>query len=138
MAARKSWAEYSRAYRQRLEKHGINESNYRTASKAKARGHEHTPERPSQVYGKKRINPRYVEYANRHVGMVRQVIRKKDRLFGSTLKWNVQRANRNVHENPATHTPPTIAEMRAFLDMSPQDIIDIDWANDDWAFLFYH
>lgn len=138
MAARKSWAEYSRAYRQRLERHGINESNYRTANRRKARGHEHTPERPSEVYGKDRLPPRLVDYANRHRYLMRQVVRRKDELFGSTLKWNVQRATRNVGENPVTHKPVPVAMMERFLTMSEDDIVDIDWANDDWAFLFYH
>jgi len=138
MAARKSWEQYSHAYRQRLQRHGINESNYRTASRTRARGHEFTPERPSQVYNRDRIRPEYVDYANEHRRLARQVILKKDRLWGSTLKWNVQRAERNVHENPAKHIPPTMAEMKRFLAMSSQDVIDIDWANDDWAFLFYH
>jgi hypothetical protein len=44
---RKAWAERSPAQRARLERHGINESNYRTASADQmrtARGHKNTPE----------------------------------------------------------------------------------------------
>lgn len=149
MAARKSWAEYSRAYRQRLERHGINESNYRTAPKAKARGHLNTPERPSQVYDKQRIPPRYVEYANKHHNLVRRVIRHKERMFGTVHKFspkgsilNAQTAlevNPNrVRDAPTDRSAPTIAEMEAFLAMSVTDITSIDWFADEWTFLFYH
>jgi len=138
MAARKAWAEYSRAYRQRLEKHGINESNYRTASRTKARGHEFTPERPSQIIGKDRISPSHVEYANNYNRLERAAMRKKSRMFGSTLKWNKQRADDNIRRNPQTKKAPTIAQLRRFLDMDMDEFIDIDWSDDDWAFLFYH
>jgi len=79
-----------------------------------------------------------VEYANNRGRLENAAMRKKDRMFGSTLKWNQQRAARNLQRNPNTKKPPTLAQLQAFLDMDMDELVDIDWSDDDWAFLFYH
>jgi len=142
--ARKTWREYSPAYRARLSRHGINESNYRDASRQAARGHAKTPERPSLA----RKHPeRFPEYVRKHepkppqggptLSLAEQVIRRKEQLFGDYIKFNRTRSARVVRQNPVTHAPPDAKKMRRFLQMQA-DQLKVNWRNDEWAFLFYH
>lgn len=60
MASKRTWQSLSPAYRERLQKSGYSAKDYAAGkSRASARGHAQTPERPSQA----RKNPtRYVQY----------------------------------------------------------------------------
>jgi hypothetical protein len=140
MAARKTWDQYSEAYRKRLERNGITRDNYQSASKAKARGHEHTPERPSQTFAKdpSKVPARYRAYAQRQQSLTQRVAAHKRRLFRTSLKYNPARSNRNVRLNPATKRPPSRQAMEHFLTLGPDDVLNIDWSDDENAYLFYH
>ena len=137
--AQKAWKDLSPEYKARLKRHGITARNRNTkASKAKIsaiRGHAATPERPERAVK----NPqRYSTYLQNVTSIQNQVIAKKNAIWGSTFKYRNKRADRNVHTNPRTNRPPELALMKKFLALNMDDIADIDWRDDDWAFLFYH
>lgn len=142
--ARKTWAEYSPAYRARLTRHGITEANYRDVPRTKARGHQRTPERPAQARKHPEKYPEYVQKRRPPQGgpietLADRVIRRKEQLFGDFVKFNRKRSARAVHRNPATQQPPSQKRMQKFLAMNEADVMrNINWKKDEWAFLFYH
>lgn len=143
--ARKTWSDYSPAYRARLTRHGITEANYRDVSRTKARGHGRTPERPAQARKHPEKYPEYVQKRRRPpqggpaLTLAERVIRRKEELFGDFVKFNQKRSARAVHRNPTTHQPPSQKRMQKFLAMNASEVMrNVNWRNDDWAFLFYH
>lgn len=139
MAARKAWRELSAAYRKRLERKGVTAKNYNTpkgaALRQAARGHGKTPEHPERA---RKQPAKYREYISRRTDDLRQVIARKERLFGDRIKYR-QRGNENsVSKNPQTSEPPRLDYMRRFLRMTSDEVDLIDWSDDEWGFLFYH
>lgn len=142
--ARKAWGQLTPAYRARMARHGATGSNWATFDRKKARGHLRTPERPAQA----RKNPaKFPEYVAKRSpkppqggpsgpSLADQVIARKEKLFGDYIKFNGTRSARAVRRNPVTKQPPDIDKMRKFLAM--KSIQNINWRNDEWAFLFYH
>lgn len=136
MASRKSWDDLSPKYRARLERGGITRSTFATADKSAARGHKATPEHPQEAILKPHKYERYVQDRSDEM---RQVIARKERIWGHRPKYKRGRSARAVTEpNPVTKKLPTIQAMRAFLRMSDDDIAELDWRDDEWWFLFYH
>jgi hypothetical protein len=136
----KSWDQLSPAYQRRMSKAGLNAKNWASkdgaAIRQAARGHGKTPEHPERAV---KSPERFREYLDKRVDLERRVIAKKDRVWGSTLKFNAVRANSNVFLNPVTGRPPSVKYMNRFLKMSVAEIERINWKQDDeWAFLFYH
>lgn len=143
---RKSWGEYSPRYRRDLERHGITEKNYRSPEVAElrkaARRHTKTPERPERALR----NPgKYPEYLKKLDDLTAQIRAHKHRLFDGRInprtklaQYDKRRSDNNARINPVTKSPPNRAYVKRFLAMTEADIIDIDWSDDDWGFLFYH
>lgn len=142
--ARKTWADYSSAYRARLTRHGITEANYRDVPRTKARGHGRTPERPAQARKHPEKYPEYIQKRRAPQGgptesLADRVVRRKEQLFGEFVKFNQARSARAVRRNPATHQAPDTDLMRKFLAMTASNVFQkVNWRNDEWAFLFYH
>lgn len=135
--ARAGWDSLSDSYRGRLERSGVTRSDYeRGESIAKGRGHSQTPEHPERA----ELHPdRYREYVRRRTALEQQVIAKKEEAFRGSPKWNATRAARNVHKVPheGFTKPPSIRLMKKFLD-EDFDYDQVDWADDEWGFLYYH
>lgn len=125
----------SPAYRHRLEryaaKHGVSLSEARTA----ARGHAKTPEHPDRAHKRAGV---YRDYIQRRNTLERQVAAKKEALWGSSVHFRPGKSLNAVIINPATKRPPSLTRMEAFLQMTDDEIDDIDRDDDEWGFLFYH
>lgn len=139
MAARKPWRELSPAYRRRMEKAGLNARNWGTKRgdtlRQAARGHGKTPEHPARA---KKDPERYREYMQAKQDFMRQVIARKERVFGDRIKYSPRRSVENVNRNPRTERPPRRDYMKRFLAMRERDLDEIDWSDTEWSFLFYH
>lgn len=125
-----------------MERRGVTEENYATpegaALRQAARGHAKTPESPSRA---KKNPERYREYLHRKQDLYEQVIAKKERLFSTRIKYRANRAINNVTAMPVTGggtRAPKMSYLRRFLAMTEDDIVDVDWSNDEWHFIFYH
>lgn len=143
-APRKAWGQLSQAYRNRLTRAGITEHNYGTpegaALRQRARGHGHTPEHPDRAAK----NPsRYPDYVRQASDDHRQVIARKEALWGDLHSWRPRNAERNVligwkaRSNGRLMKAKT-SYMRRFLRMTADEVLSIDWSDDEWGFLFYH
>jgi len=128
--ARKGWDSLSPGYRQRLEKSGIGKAGYdRGESLQKARGHAQTPERPKASNAQQ-----FPRYHNERQKLVNAVNRKKQDFFGTSPKWNPQRAKANMSKHP-----PSLAKLRWALDASYEDWLDaIRESPEEYAWLGYH
>lgn len=128
--ARKGFNALSTAYRKRLEKAGITQADYDSgASLAGARGHLHTPERPSQVNPAKHAN-----YLQRRDTLIQQVIRKKHYYFSMAPKWNPAHDTKAFENNP-----PSIATLKFWSGLTREEWIDaIRQDRDVTPFLGYH
>jgi len=139
MAARKPWRDLTAAYRKRLSKHGLTEKNYNTPEGARlrqtARGHGKTPEHPERA---NKQPARYREYLNKGEDELRQVMARKERLFGDRIKYRPRSSENATHRNPQTKQRPRLDYMRRFLRMTPDQVNLIDWSDKEWGFLFYH
>lgn len=139
--ARKSWSELSPDYRHRLERAGVTPQRHREGGLEEARGHGATPEHPEDI---PTMSPerreKYREYIERRQDLIREVIAKKDRLWGSAERYNAKRSRDAVEKRmkEAGHVP-TMAKLQAFLDMTDDEVLAIPfWREPEWAFLFYH
>jgi hypothetical protein len=139
--ARKSWSQLSPEYRTRLERAGITPAQHATGDLARARGHGATPEHPTDITG---MSPegrqRYRDYIQRRQTLVREVIAKKDRLWGGGLRYNSKRSRAAVESRmrDAGHVP-TMAKLQAFMNMSDTEAQGFPfWRDPEWHFLFYH
>lgn len=143
MSVRKGWGQLSDAYRKRLERGGITRSAYeRGESIKKARGHESTPERPSDAYTI-RGRERFKNYLQRVSTLRRKVIDRKVRLFQQRFKWNDERARQFVMEGGAEVPRPGRQALQTVLDMDDEEFErfiprydDVD--RKEWRFLWYH
>src|ERR1019366_1986274 len=88
---RKAWNERSPAQRARLERHGINESNYRNADMRNARGHSHTPEHliAKTSAGRQKQETRYFQY------MESKKVQGEDRASKYATKSRAERIGKN-------------------------------------------
>lgn len=114
--ARKGWGALSPGYRARLEKNGISRQDYEAGTSIrKARGHEHTPERPSSY-----DRTIFVQYARNRGSLIRQLEEKKEELFGGRPRWKEERSKQNIRDYP-----PSIAQLKwAVNEASESDLID--------------
>lgn len=128
--ARKGWNALSAGYKTRLQKAGITKADYEAGgSITKARGHLHTPERPSQA------NPvKHAAYVSERDRLINRVTAKKQAFFGTSPKWNPLRAARAFKANP-----PSLAKLRYWADLSRQEWIDaIREDRDAITYIGYH
>jgi hypothetical protein len=139
--ARKSWSELSPDYRQRLEKAGITPAQHAAGDLAEARGHGKTPEHPADIPN---LSPekreKYQDYIQRRTDLIRQVVAKKERLWGGGTRYNPKRARAAVEDRmrEAGHVP-TMAKLQAFMNMSDIEAQGLPfWRDSEWHFLFYH
>lgn len=146
----KAWGQLTAAYRRRLERGGITAKTYGTpagnALRKAARGHGKTPERPERARG----NPNaYRDYLNRRAQVQRDVIAKKERLWGDVHKYKPGNANKAVMANPVPEFKQDYQAMRRFLSMSDNEAmtlvaqagLDADRKRHQvtqWYFMFYH
>jgi hypothetical protein len=107
------------------------------ATRADARGHRATPERPERA---SRNPEKYSDYIGRRAALEREVQALKTEIFSRSDKWRADRSQRHVKENPVTHKVPSMAAMQRFVDEGSDlfDAEDFDWNDDEWDFLRYH
>lgn len=128
-----------------MSSNGLTAKNWNTKKGAElrriARGHSTTPERPERA----EKNPeKYKEYIERRKAEIDAVDARKVLLFSDKIKYNAKRSINNVKVNPkwetgnATSKRPRSKYMKRFLSMSYDDVLAVDWSDDDWGFLFYH
>jgi hypothetical protein len=99
------------------------------ATKAEARGHGRTPERP----GRGRDRPEFETYYRKYNQLKVQAAAEKKRIWGSSDKWRSDRSFKAM----AKEDPP-MWQMERFLELG-EDITsleDFDWR--DWEWLYYH
>jgi hypothetical protein len=135
----KAWADLKPDYRKRLESKGITEANRFTpqakATRQAARGHGKTPEHPDRAA---KQPEKFTEYINRKASLHEAFKAKKIAMFGDQIKYKPSRSEKNANINPRTKKPPNPVYMRRFLAMTLDDVLLIDWSDDEWAILFYH
>lgn len=131
MAQRKPWNQLSPTYRARLEKAGITAEQFAAGASIKAaRGHEKTPERPTQY------NPQqFPTYAAKRQRLTAQLEQKKERVFGGSPRWNGERSHKWIRERP-----PSIAHLRwAVNEATDEDFYNaIREGPEAFTFLGYH
>lgn len=129
--ARKGWDSLSPGYRQRLEKGGISKTAYnRGESLQKARGHAQTPERPSQP----KQREKFPQYHSERQRLVNAVNRKKQDFFGTSPKWNPEKAKANMSK----YAPP-LALLRWAMDADYEEWLNaIREEPERYAWLGYH
>lgn len=124
--ARKGWQSLSDAYRKRLQKAGISESDYAGGASIKsARGHAATPERPIGYNAKA-----FPQYSQRRGSLEQQVQQRKEELFGDRPRWNSTKSLMHIRTKP-----PTFAQMRWFLAAEPDEVWDAirqDYEGHSW------
>ena len=102
------------------------------ASHNEARGHKATPEHPEEARPDK-----HQSYYQRRKALVNRANAKKEELFGPSDGWRKDRSDKNTAKNPITGHGPSLKMLEQFLS-DDFDIAEIDWTDDDWAFLYYH
>lgn len=113
---RKGWDELSANYRKRLERGGITKTQYASgASLKKARGHEKTPEHPTE----KDIVRKYPEYAQKRGTLLNRFRQRKRDLWGSAMRWSDEGSDANIRERK-----PTMDDLRKALAMTDKEFID--------------
>jgi hypothetical protein len=128
--ARKGWNALSPGYKSRLQKAGITEADYTAGSSITgARGHLHTPERPSQA------NPvKHATYLAERNRLVSRITRKKQHWFGTSPKWNPGKAAQAFRDKP-----PTLANLRYWDQLDRDEWIDALRSDESAAaYLGYH
>lgn len=128
---RRGWDTLSAAYRGRLERAGITQSDYERGESIRgARGHAQTPERPTQRITREQ----FPQYFNNRVRMTRELEAKKERIFGDSVRWTATKSSRAIREHP-----PSIAELKWALAASDEEIYDaISDNHEQYKFLAYH
>lgn len=128
--ARKGWDQLKADYRNRLERNGVTRADYERGASLKAgRGHERTPERPSLS------NPqKFPEYHRERQRLVNAVNHKKQQIFGSSPKWNPNKAKANIIKYS-----PSMALLRWAENASEDEWLDaIRESSEVYSFLGYH
>lgn len=135
---RKAWQALSDTYRRRLTNAGITPKQYSEGkSLSAARGHAKTPEHPERAT---RNPAKFPEYLSKRSDEMRQLIARKERVFGDRIKYRARSSERHARTNPQPSTGGKVNQsyVRRFLRMTEDQILLIDWSNDEWGFLFYH
>jgi hypothetical protein len=137
MATRKPWASLSEGYRERLARKGITEASHSSgASLKKARGHENTPEHPSEAITKPREYPDYMRERSRLMSQVRA---RKYRLWGESHKFNDRRANRVINGGFDGKHSPSNAMLKWAIAATEDELLEAMTSGDeDYSFLWYH
>lgn len=113
--ARKGWDALKPGYRERLENAGITKQDYESGgSLTKGRGHEKTPENPRQYSPSK-----YPKYHGERLKLERELLQRKEQVFGQSTRWNAARSERNLRDKP-----PSLALIRAALQMTDSEMLD--------------
>jgi hypothetical protein len=136
--SRRDWSQLSPAYRSRLTRGGITQSEYESgANLSKARGHEKTPEHPKDAVKDK---VRYREYLKSTKRLAREVIKRKERLFGGRFKWHQGRAAEYVMSGGIGVPVPGRTQLMKAVGLSDQEFEEYCamQTDDDWRFLWYH
>lgn len=128
--ARKGWNALSAAYRTRLEKAGITKTDYESgASIRKARGHLHTPERPTSKNAHTFRN-----YQLTRAQLTQRVLEKKHYYFSEGPIWNPRRAMQKFASDP-----PAMDVLRKWARMNKEEWLrEIRQEPDYIAYLGYH
>lgn len=136
MATRKPWESLSQSYRDRLTKKGITpEMHSRGASIKAARGHEHTPERPTQSRGKKE----YSDYNSRRRSLVSQVNRRKQQLWGDTHDYHPARSRRITDSGSDSEHAPSLSKLQWAANATDDELERMAASKDEeYSFLWYH
>lgn len=146
MPRKRDWNSLSSSYQSRLLRKGITKQAYESGvSLQAARGHAHTPEHPMDVVK----NPtKYRVYLNKLKDLQKQVIERKELIWGNRHKYNTMRAKERVlRPSPPNFGKPGIKTLRKMLAASDQDwevyVLQAahgteDAIEDDWGALLYH
>lgn len=128
--ARKGWDALTPGYRQRIINAGLTRADYEAGgSLKKARGHEHTPERPTSYSPNK--YQKYHAERKRLTGLVEQ---RKEDLFGNSERWKKERSDRIIREHP-----PSMKNLRWALTADESEIVNaIREDPEAFRFLMYH
>lgn len=93
--ARKGWTALKQDYRERLERNGIDRAAYeRGESLAKGRGHEKTPERPTQ----KNISRDYPQYYRERHHLIQSAAQQRYMAWGDRPKFNRNNAAKGLEK----------------------------------------
>lgn len=128
--ARKGWNALSANYRARLEKKGITKKDYEQGTSiVAARGHAHTPERPSQA------NPqKHQVYVQERTRLTARVTSLKNDFFNTSPKWNPVREVARYQKNP-----PPMKLLRMFAKLTKAEWLDAIRETPEWReWLGYH
>lgn len=129
--AKKGWDNLSPGYRERLERKGLSKEDYEQATSLKKyRGHEHTPEKPKDVIA----HPdKYVKYVSERDKLIKELMKKKEQVWGDSPKWNKRKAKENLTKNDIP-----MALLRKANRMTGDDWLDaIREDHSIWYFLGY-
>lgn len=134
---RKAWDSLSPEYRERLSRAGITPAMHEAGESIRAaRGHAHTPEHPVEGIADA---ARFKEWFATRQALVRRVARRKERLFGSSHKWNGRKNYDYVRLGYDGKHPPSNALLRWALNASDDEIMSaLESRDEDYSFLFYH
>lgn len=128
--ARKGWDALKPGYRSRIINAGLTREDYEAGRPLKkARGHEHTPERPKQYSAAK-----YPKYAAERQRLTAELQQKKEQYFGGSRHWDTAKSDKHIREKP-----PTMAQLRSVLAWTQEEWLDAireDFEN--FSFLGYH
>lgn len=115
MAKRKGWDSLSDGYRERFEKKGLTREDYESGRPIKAaRGHEHTPERPTSYKASE-----FPKYAAERERLTNELQRKKEEYFGGSKRWNRAISDRHIREKP-----PSMSKLRWSLEVTLDEWLD--------------
>lgn len=137
MAERKPWASLSPNYRERLARKGITPQMHAAGESIRAaRGHEHTPEHPSEA-GKRPGD--FIDYVSERRTLQVRVAQMKRQMFGDEHKFNPRRSREIVGKGWDGNHAPSNTLLRWALDASFDEIMDaITSGDEDYSFLWYH
>ena len=134
--ARRSWDQLSSDYRDRLEKAGITPQMHAAGESIRAaRGHARTPEHPSEGV---REPEKFRDWFDERQKLVRQVQRRKARMFKGSKKFNAQRSLKMVTEG-SNNNPPSMKVLKWAATADDDELWEAMTSGDeDYSFLFYH
>ena len=134
---RRSWESLSESYRSRLERGGITPAMHRAGESIRsARGHQNTPEHPREGIEKPE---KFKDWFDNRQALVRRVAQRKQKLFGTSPKFNSRRSRKIVNEGAEGKHPPSIARLQWAVNASDDELLAALESQDyDDSFLFYH
>ena len=128
---RMAWDDLKPAYRKRLINGGITKEAHQAGRSLKrARGHEHTPEHVNQTVRQSE----YPEYFAKRQALIRELEAKKQRLWGDSPRWSVERSSSNIRVKPVSNTM-----LQWAIDADEDDLVNaIREDSDAYRFVGYH